>query len=145
MYKLLPLIERTVARYALNSTYPVSLSYRIKHWFVVFSGLMLVATVGFGLFSFYLWLSNNVSPVETMAYMGGATFVISLLSASFAFLILYLKVQKVKQAKERFTKTIEEGIALAEQELGEPILKNPKSAIAIATSAGFIVGDRFIK
>ncbi len=145
MYKLLPLIERTAARYALNSTYPVSLSYRIKHWFIVFSGLMLVATVGFGLFSFYLWLNNNVSPIATMAFMGIATFVISMLSAFFAFLILYLKVQKVKQTKEKFTKTLEEGIALAEQEFGEPILKNPKSAIALATSAGFLVGDRFIK
>ncbi len=145
MYKLLPLIERTVARYALSSTYPISLSYRIKHWFVVFSGLMLVATVGFGLFSLFLWLNITVSPIATMAYMGVATFVVSLLSASFAFLILYLKVQKVKQTKERFTKTLEEGIALAEQEFGQPILKNPKSAIALATSAGFIVGDRFIK
>jgi len=144
MYKLLPLIEKMLTRHAVGSAYPISLSYKIKRSFIIFSGVMLLATVGFGLYALYLWLNLNATPVETMAYMALATFTVALVSAFLAFLILYIKVSKARKMKKKFETILQEGIYLAEQELGEPILQNPKSAVALASTAGFMVGERFL-
>ncbi len=123
---------------------PVSLNNKIKNWLAAYAGVMLVATTFFGLYSLYIWLNINYTQVETMAYMAVAAFAISVFSISIIFGILYWKVQKLKKMKSKMVRTLEDGFILAEQEFGEPVVKNPKSAVAIASAAGYLIGERFL-
>lgn len=127
-----------------NGANPAPLNNKIKNWLAAYAGIMLVATTVFGLYSLYIWLNINFTQVETMAYMAVAAFILSIFSISIIFGILYWKVQKLKKMKTKMIRTFEDGIILAEQELGQPIVKNPKSAVAIASAAGYLIGERFL-
>jgi len=144
MYKLLPLVEKLIVTSTKNVSQPITMSNKIRNWLLAFSGVTLLSTVLFGLYSLYLWLDSNFSQIETMAYMGAATFLISLISLSMIFLMFYLKIRKLKKLKHKVAATIEDSIIIAEQELGEPIFKNPKSAVALASTAGFLLGERIL-
>lgn len=106
------------------------------------TGLSSLAALGFGLYGFYLWLSQNYPPEVTAFAMAGAFLGVSLLSSLLALAYRMIRQSKISQAKDDIRSMIGEWMDKAEEEFGEPIRENPKSSAALASMAGFMVGER---
>lgn len=108
------------------------------------AGVLLAIAMGFFVYASYVWMSGVYSP-EAAAFFTGL-FVVAL--AALCCLVTYwsalYRKLRMKQYKDEIVETINDVLDVVDAELGESIRENPKTAVFIASIAGFIAGDRFL-
>lgn len=133
------LIDRLMSNKA-----PLTGESKLKLILLTFSGFMVVGAISFALYAFYLWLVSNFAPTMVMLGMAAAMAFLSVLAISLFFAISAYKHRKIKQKRDEIIKIAQDTLALANNELSEPIKDHPLTATIIASFAGFVVGDKFL-
>lgn len=123
---------------------PLTGESKLKFLLLLFSGLTALLSIVFGLYAFYLWLSNNYNPTIVMMGMAGATLLLSMLSLSCVLLISKIKKRLILQKRAEIIEIAEDVLSLASKELSEPIKENPLTSALIVSVAGFLAGDRLL-
>ncbi len=115
-------------------------------FFLWLAAVLTVMGFGFLLVSEFLYLRETYSSVVASMGVACTAFVISLLSAATGMLINRLRASKQVAHSSRhqpdITKTVTALIDSVTEELEEPIRENPKTALMIASLAGFLAGDK---
>lgn len=109
-----------------------------------FAGFMLLTACGFFIYAAYLWMSSRFEPEIAASIAGGFTLMLSALCALGAYAIVQYKRYRLSKLKSEITDTMYSALDLAETELAEPIKNNPKTAVLVASLAGFIAGEKFL-
>lgn len=114
-------------------------------FFLWFAGVALVMSIGFVLFAEYIYLVNMYTPESAAIGVACSGLAVAMLSAATGMLLTSRKTAK-RPMQERvvppdIAKTLTGLIDSLAQELEDPIRDNPKTAIMIASLAGFLAGD----
>ena len=115
-------------------------------FFLWFAAVTAVLAVGFLLFAEYAYLTVTYTPEMAALGVACTAMAISLLSAATGMVVMNKRSAKAKrminmQPQPDIAKTITGLIDSLSEELEEPIRENPKTAIMIASLAGFLAGD----
>lgn len=113
--------------------------------FLWFAGVMIVMSVGFTLFAEYIYLTAIYNPATAAIGVACTGLVIAMLSAATGMLAMDKKTDKrpVQNTGPQpdIAKTLTGLIDSLAEEMEDPIRENPKTAIMIASLAGFLAGD----
>jgi len=108
------------------------------------AGVLLTIALGFFIYAAYLWLVSNYPPEIAAAAAGGLTLGVAALCALGAYGFLQYKRSRLKKLKNEIADTMQNALEFADEELAQPVKDNPKTAVLIASLAGFIAGEKFI-
>lgn len=144
MSHLLAVAERLLIDSAISGNPPFTGRNKAGSGFFVLSGLFLATGLGFMIYATSLWLTAHYAPHAAAAMTGGLALLLALLSASLAYVFLEYKRSRLKKIKAEATATLQTAFELLNKELGEPIRENPKTAILIASLAGFATGEKLL-
>lgn len=111
---------------------------------LAFSGLLLCLGLGFLLGAAYLWFDKNYTPEVAAAMTGILSMLLALLGAAGAYFFAYFRRRRIQTLKSEIAETVQTALEYADEELGEPVRENPKTAVMIASLAGFVAGERFL-
>lgn len=115
-------------------------------FFLWLAAVLTVMGVGFLLFAEYMYLAETYSSVVASLGVACTAIAVSWLSAATGMMINDRRA--FKQTSHNFrqqpdiTKTVTALIDSVAEELEEPIRENPKTALMIASLAGFLAGDK---
>lgn len=144
MSNLLATAENLLIDRILSDDSPFSGKSKARLGLSTLAGLLLAVALGFFIYASYIWMTSNYPP-ETAAIMaGGLTLLTSCICSLSAYAIAHYKRTRIKQMKQDMTKTMQNALEMADDELSQPIKDNPKTAILIASLAGFIAGEKLI-
>lgn len=104
----------------------------------------LLIALAFFIYAAYLWMSKNYPPEVAATLMGGLILSLAAISGIVAYAILSYKRLRMKKLKNEIIETMQSAIELADEEISEPIKENPKTAVLIASLAGFVAGEKFL-
>lgn len=115
-------------------------------FFLWFAALLTVMGVGFLLFAEYAYLTAIYSPELAAVGVACTAMAVSLLSAATGMIVMDKRASRAKRLPSMgpqpdIAKTITGLIDSLAEELEDPIRENPKTAIMIASLAGFLAGD----
>lgn len=142
--KLLPIIEGLLLNQVMNSGMLVSRRSKAGGALLVLSGLFFLVALIFGVIAAYQWLLAHY-PADMAALLAG-TFVLAV-SASLAAIgltILNRRQSRFKEMKEELTHHVSAVYDAVAEELDDPIRNHPKTTIALAALAGYILADRIL-
>ncbi|MBI1301923.1 MAG: hypothetical protein GC137_09745 [Alphaproteobacteria bacterium] len=119
---------------------------RSKTGFGLFAlaGLLLGIALCFLIYASHLWLAENYPPETAAMFAGFLALGLAALCCLFAYGVIQYKRSQVKKLKKEIANTMNSVLEIANEEFGQPIKDNPKTAVIIASLAGFIAGETFI-
>ncbi len=106
--------------------------------------LLTVASV-FLIYAAYLWLGNNFPPDEAAAITGALVLGVAALFFLTSFGIWYYRRYRLLRARKDMTALFHQAIEFLDEELSKPVQENPKTATALASLAGFTVGEKVLR
>lgn len=114
-------------------------------FFLWLAAVLTVMAIGFGLFATYAYLVTIYVPQAAALMVAGIAFAVALVSAGISMLYMNRRarrmVSQTLNPQPDIAKTVTAMIDSIAEELEEPIRENPKTAIMIASLAGFLAGD----
>lgn len=115
-------------------------------FFLWLAAVLTVMGVGFLLFAEYMYLAETYSSVVASLGVACTAIAVSWLSAATGMMINDRRASKQTihsfRQQPDITKTVTALIDSVAEELEEPIRENPKTALMIASLAGFLAGDK---
>lgn len=113
--------------------------------FLWFAGVMIIISAGFILFAEYAYLTTMYTPQLAAAVVAASGLAVAMLSAATGMLVMDRKADRRPAqnmaSQPDIAKTLTGLIDSLSEELEDPIRENPKTAIMIASLAGFLAGD----
>jgi hypothetical protein len=140
MKALLPLLEQVIINSVLNKKAPFMRKSKLGIALMVMSGLFLCAALVFAIISGYGWLLTQYPQPIAALIVAGIILAVSVIAGASGYLVLKKKPKPVEQDKD----ILELVFDLAEEysdEIIEPVQENPKTALILASVAGFIAGE----
>lgn len=115
-------------------------------FFLWLAAVLTAMGLGFLLFSEYIYLKETYSSAMAAFGVACTAIVVSLLSAAVGMLVngLYASGRDARSHGRQpdIAKTVTALLDSVIEELEEPIRENPKTALMIASLAGFLAGDK---
>jgi len=145
MHALMPLLEQAFVNALLSRQAPLM---RKNKWgfglFLLASVLGAMALI-FGVYAGYTWLLTQFPKPEAALYSALGVLLVALLLALIGLIILRSRRRK-RQSATLQKDDVKALMALASEalaeEMAEPIQKNPKTALFIASIAGYAAGEK---
>jgi len=138
---LIPLIEQIVINGMMSSKAPMMRKNKYGLGLMALSVLLTLVAVVFLIISGAAWLMTQFT--QPMAALITAAFI---MGAAVISALTGVLIAKSKKQPEVHTDELAEltGIItdLLGEELAQPIIDNPKTAVLLASAAGFVAGDR---
>lgn len=138
----LKVAEQLLMNLIISNDFPLSGKTKAGLGFGALSGLLVFTGFGFLIYAMHLWLTNNFAADVAAALTGCMAFGLAGLSGLIALGVMQYKKSKAEKMKQEIQHTIMQAIEVVNDEFGEPIKENPKTAITAATLAGFMMGNR---
>lgn len=88
----------------------------------------------------YVWLDQNYPPHVTALLMGAACSFIAILAAITGWGLIEYRKRQVQRLKADILHIFETLLEVADHELAKPVNDNPKTAVALASAAGYLAG-----
>ena len=106
----------------------------------ILSGVTALAGFVFLGWGSFIWLEKYYSTDIALLAIGGATLLFSLLTAMSGWAVIKYRQYQFQKIKSDLADIFHEAWELADQELREPVNDNPKTAVLLASVAGFMTG-----
>lgn len=97
---------------------------------------------GFLIYAAHLWLSGHYSPDTAAAMTGVLSFIFAAFVASIVYAAARYRQSRIKKIRKQVANTIKSTLSAMNDEWGDPIRENPKTAMLIGALAGFILEDQ---
>lgn len=144
MGHLLKTAEHMIIDRALNSETLFSSNHKTGLSLLASAGLMLAVALGFFIYAGYLWLNATYDPQTATMLAGLMALALAVLCALGAYGVTRYKRWRVERFKNEIADTMHMALEMADEELAEPVRDNPKTALLIASLAGFIAGEKML-
>ncbi len=131
------LIDRVVSK-----KFPITGKSKASFGLLALSGFFFVVGAGFFIHAAHIWFGNTYPPEIAAAYTGLLCMGLCAIAAGAMLVIIKQSRRKVEQSTKEAIHQVQGLINAANDEFGEPIQENPKTAVALATALGMAVGNK---
>lgn len=138
-------IEKTMIDKLFSAAVPLSGLEKTGQVLCVLSVSFLVAGLLFLMYGAHIWLSIHYSEDITAIITGIISLTFSAAIASVLFAVIYYHKIRARVVRKKIADKIKSSLSILEDELGDPVRENPKTALIIASFLGFLVEDRFFE
>lgn len=141
---ILPMIEQAAMHALVSKKAPFMRKSKLGLGFMALSGLFLVTAIVFGLIAAYGWLLTEYDQPIAAGFMALAVLGVSLLSGLTGYYTLRSnrKIPATQSCQDQAADMMAMATDVIENEFGEIIEEYPKTAILLASLAGFAVSER---
>ena len=144
LHGVIALVEQYAIDRILSGGAPISHKSKAGFALIALAGFLLLLGIGFLTYALNLWLYTIYTPQVATAITGGLCIFASLLIVLIAYLILQYKRVQAQKMQQDTLETVHALIELLNEELREPIERNPKTSLAAAVAAGFVAGKNYL-
>jgi glucan phosphoethanolaminetransferase (alkaline phosphatase superfamily) len=144
MSRLARVAEHVVVNQVLNNALPLIGKSKVGLGPMALTGLLLLVSDGFLIYAAHMYFLSLFPVYTAAALTGGLCLVIAVLSSSVSYFINLYKRRQQRQMIANLVGTFHDLYETAEEELSEPINENPKTALLLASVAGYVAGGRFL-
>lgn len=142
----LQLIEGIMVDKLFGAPAPLSGLEKIGQFLCVLSISFLVAGLVFLVYGAHSWLSIHYSSEGVASVITGAiSLTLSVIIASALFAVIRYHQSRVRKLHKNIANKIKSSLSTLEDELGDPIRENPKTALVIASFLGFLAEEKFFE
>lgn len=135
-------LELAVIDKVLRGETPLSTKSRSEQNFAALSGFLACIGLGFLIYAAHLWLLPRYTPETAAALTAALAFFLAFVVMVGAYTCMALKRSHLSKFRQNITKNIESALEMLDDDLGNTIRENPKTALAAAWITGFVIGDR---
>jgi lysylphosphatidylglycerol synthetase-like protein (DUF2156 family) len=104
--------------------------------FVVLIGSLIVLGLGFLVFATHLWLQDHYQP-DVAAALTGLFILCMAVSCLCAYITIRVRHSHMQKLQNEMKETLQAALSFCDEELADMVSENPKTAILIASLAGF--------
>lgn len=140
MHALMPLAEQAIVSGLLSKKAPLARKNKFGLALVALAGLFFCVAVIFSILAGYGWLLTQYSQPMAALMVSGSVLVLCLGCGAGGYLLLKKK-PRPSMAEADIAQTMSLITDIVGDELAETIQENPKTAVAIASLAGFVAAD----
>jgi len=133
------LIDRIV-----SNKFPITRKSKVNIGLLALSCFFFIVGTGFLIYAAHIWFGNNFEPELAAALTGLVCFSLCVLSLAILALLAHYRRSEMEKNTQETIQQIQGFIDTANDEFGEPIQENPKTAVALATALGLAVGNRIL-
>ncbi|MAE51103.1 MAG: hypothetical protein CMH27_04775 [Micavibrio sp.] len=144
MQGVIALLEQYAINRIMGAGSPVSHKSKAGLGLMALAGFLLLLGLGFLTYALNLWLYEMYAPQVATAITGGLCIFASLLIVMIGYLILQFKKMQHQKSQQEAMEMAVALIDYAQEELREPVEQNPKTSLALAATAGFVAGQRYL-
>jgi hypothetical protein len=142
--RLLPLAEQLLMMGALNTQLPKARPDKTQQVIYGFAGVLALVAVIFMILAMSYWLKEQYSPDVAALGTAGITLTFSLLVAACGYTYSVLRKSKIHAVGDELKDKIMSALEAMSEEMEDPIRDHPKSSVALATLAGYVIGNRVL-
>lgn len=142
---VLQLIERTMIDRLSSTSAPPSGLESMKQFLCVLSVSFLAMALVFLVYGTHTWLSIHYSKDMAAIIIGTISLALSITIGSILLAFIYYQKMRIRKFQERIVDKIKSSLSALEDELGDPIRENPKTALIIASLIGFLAEDQIFE
>lgn len=144
MSKLLPVAEQLLMLGALGGQMKPRKSDRTQQIIFGFAGVLALVSVVYLIVALSYWLKMQYSPDVAALATAGITLSFAILVAAAGYTITVIRKTKVEAVTDELRDKVMQVISAVSEEMEDPIRDHPKSSVALATLAGYVVGNRLM-
>jgi hypothetical protein len=96
---------------------------------------------GFLIYAAYLWLQSNYSPEMASLLTGTVSLLLAAIFVTAASIAQSYRRFRLKKMRQEIGATLHAALEMLEDELSDPVRNNPKTAVLMASVAGFLTGE----
>lgn len=141
MHALLHIAEHVLLERFVRDNTPISVYDKVGAGLLILSGLLSILGVGLLVYASHIYFMKNFETEVALALTGATTLGLAIVFALSVLLHKVYKMKKIQRVKDDIMDTIWETIESLEEEISEPIREHPKSAVSIASVAGYAAGE----
>lgn len=144
MSKLIPVAEQLLMLGALGGQMKPRQSDRAQQIIFGFAGVLALVAVVYLIVALSYWLKMQYSPDVAALATAGITLSFAILVAAAGYTITVIRKTKVAAVTDELRDKVMQVISAVSEEMEDPIRDHPKSSVALATLAGYVVGNRLM-
>jgi hypothetical protein len=143
MNKLLPVAELLMLG-ALGGQENARKTDRVNQMLFGAAALLGVVAVIYLIFALSYWLRTQYTPDVAALATGGIALAIALLVAAIGYTYNVIRNSKIEAVTDEMKEKMLHALETVSEEMEDPVRNYPKSSIALATLAGYLVGNRVL-
>jgi hypothetical protein len=146
MDQFLKIAEKMFVDRMISKHSPVTHKSKVGLFAFALSGLLFLTGLGMLLYASYIWFNLTYTPILASMMLGAMLISTAIIICVLMCLITSYQRRKVIKMRTDITDDITAVIGMFENEIDvtQPLKDNPKTTIAIAALAGFIVADKYL-
>ncbi len=141
MSRLLPIAEQLLMMGALGAQAPRRQD-KTQLFIYGFAGILALVAVIFMIFAMSYWLKQQFTPDVAALATAGIVLALALLVAACGYTYSVVRKNKINAVGDELKDKIMAVVNAVSEEMEDPIRDHPKSSVALATLAGYFVGNR---
>lgn len=142
MSRLLPIAEQLLMMGALSSRAAPRPQDRLYQTIYAVSGVLAVIALICLAAAFSYWLRQQYTPDVAALVAGLGMLALALLVAAVGYAVSVIRKNKIEAVTDEIKNKVLHALESVADEMEDPIRDHPKSSVAIATLAGYLVGNR---
>ncbi|MCE7887576.1 MAG: hypothetical protein DYH13_08785 [Alphaproteobacteria bacterium PRO2] len=136
-----PSLEQAIISLLMQESRPVRTKMEPA---LLFAGFLAVAGGGFLVAAGYDWLITNYDLQTARLVIGAGTMSLGIIIAAAVYSIYAEKRKQIEGYYSILKNNIHTALEVVGEELEEPIRENPKTAVMIASLAGYIAAEKLL-
>lgn len=144
MISVMGLVQQFAINRILSAGAPVSHKSKAVLGLAALAGFILLLGFVFFIYAINLWLNTAYEPHIAATITGAICVVLSLLCVICLYLIMQFKKSRVEKFQDETIELVKSITEMVDVEMRDLIDNNPKTAVAVASIAGILLGKRFL-
>lgn len=145
MLSALELIEKTVIQQIFSAPAPLGSLQKAGQFLCAVSLAFLVIGMVFLTYGVHAWLSAQYSNDIAILITGALSLAISAVIAIALLVATFYHKIRIRRYQKKMTDKIKSLLSTVENEFGDPVRENPKTALMIAAIVGFLAEDQLFE
>ncbi len=142
MSRLLPIAEQLIMVGALGSQMQQRKVDRTSQIIFGMAAVLGVLAVIFLIFALSYWLRAQYSPDVAALATAGVVLSLALLVTAIGYAYSTIRRTKINSVTDELKDKVMKAVEAVTEEMEDPIRQYPKSSVALATLAGYMVGNK---
>ena len=142
MSRLLPLAEQLLMMGAIGGQMKPRQQDKTLQIIFGFAAVLGIVSVMYVIVAMSYWLKTQYAPEVAALITSGAVLLVALLIAACGYAYSIARKSKIEAVTDELKLKVINAIEAVSEEMEDPIRTYPKSSVALATLAGYMVGTK---
>ena len=143
MQKFIPIAQQILLQNVMGGrSNGTSEMGKVRLSFYAFSGLLVIASIIFIIYGSHLYFLSGFSKDVAFILTGAVCLFFGMIVISTLAAIYYYKLCKYKKLKSEITNFTSDALDILQEEVESPIVRNPKTAVLLASLVGYLIGEK---